>query len=383
MATITAPPSPPANFYSAKSVRGANGIQIDIFGYPIPNSLSLSGLTVPFSFPNSDTLFDVSILTANHEVIVVGYSLLSAYITSSVTYTATWYRDRDWAVIFQKSWTLEDPHSYGYEYWETVSVAYWIGWLSENPGVITYPQYKEIQENGDYHVVISASGGENFSQTINFAVKGIPAQTILSNPTETGFDWLVRLSDYFDTSNYIRAGVCNQPFTNGQSAAPNGIVAFNNATSSNIATVTGGTITGQSPGTTYTLYGFAQADNGLYYQAGSASITTISTRPSNWTWTTAELNAFNNHGSLTTLTYSRWNAFLDRITEFEVYKYGSALTTFDKMTSSDKTLTAARFNQARFAIGSMYPTGITNKSSGDPVLGSYFITMANSLNSIT
>ena len=107
------------------------------------------------------------------------------------------------------------------------------------------------------------------------------------------------------------------------------------------------------------------------------------TRPLFWEWSSHELNAFNNHGSLTTLTYSRWNAFLDRIAEFEVYKYGSAQTFFNKMTSSDKTLTAARFNQARFAIGSMYSTGITNKSSGDPVLGSYFITMANSLNSIT
>ncbi len=381
MATITAPPAPPANFYSAKSIRGANGVQIDIFGYPIPNSLSTDGLTVPFSFPNPATLFDVSSLTSNHEVIVVGY-VSPNQIASAVTYTAIWYRNRDNEIIFQKSVNISSPPE-GYVWATGTSIVFWIGWLSENPEVITYPQYKEIQENGDYHVVISASGGENFSQTINFAVKGIPAQTILSNPTKTGFDWLVRLSDFFDTSNYIRAGVCNQPFTNGQSAAPNGIVAFNNAPSSNIATVTGGTITGQSPGTTYTLYGFAQAANGLYYQAGSASITTISTRPSNWTWTTAELNAFNNHGSLTTLTYSRWNAFLDRITEFEVYKYGSALTTFNKMTSSDKTLTAARFNQARFAIGSMYSTGITNKSSGDPVLGSYFITMANSLNSIT
>jgi hypothetical protein len=143
------------------------------------------------------------------------------------------------------------------------------------------------------------------------------------------------------------------------------------------------TYTGLTPDTSYTINVYAWSYTYPDSATHSQSYNTLANRPSNWTWTTAELNAFNNHGSLTTLTYSRWNAFLDRITEFEVYKYGSALTAFDKMTSSDKTLTAARFNQARFAIGSMYSTGITNKSSGDPVLGSYFITMANSLNSIT
>lgn len=50
------------------------------------------------------------------------------------------------------------------------------------------------------------------------------------------------------------------------------------------------------------------------------------------------------------------------------------------MTSSDKTLTAARFNSVRYNIGAHYSTGISEVASGDPVLGSYFTTLTTKLN---
>lgn len=51
-----------------------------------------------------------------------------------------------------------------------------------------------------------------------------------------------------------------------------------------------------------------------------------------------------------------------------------------RMSSSDKALTARRFNSLRYNIGSYYPTGINEVSRGDTVYGWYFITITNSLN---
>ena len=50
------------------------------------------------------------------------------------------------------------------------------------------------------------------------------------------------------------------------------------------------------------------------------------------------------------------------------------------MGPTDKTLTAERFNSLRFNIGIFLSTGIPEVSSGDIVLGSYFLTLADSLN---
>lgn len=51
-----------------------------------------------------------------------------------------------------------------------------------------------------------------------------------------------------------------------------------------------------------------------------------------------------------------------------------------KMSSSDKTLTAKRFNSLRYNIGVHQSTGINEVKTGDKVYGSYFITMMNVLN---
>lgn len=118
---------------------------------------------------------------------------------------------------------------------------------------------------------------------------------------------------------------------------------------------------------------------------------TFSPRPQNWEWTSTELNAFNNKGAVSTLIYTRWNNFIDKIIEFRNYKglstnvivNGTSYSiSMAKMTANDKVLTALRFNIARQAIGEMYATGISTKYPGDPVYGWYFITMANSLNNV-
>lgn len=113
-----------------------------------------------------------------------------------------------------------------------------------------------------------------------------------------------------------------------------------------------------------------------------------SARPSTWSWTQAEINAFNNKGKISVLTYQRWNAFVNAVVSVAKWKVGSSYTQYDLgnalMTSSSKTLTADRFNKVRYAIGSMNSlgSGITQVSSGDPVYGWYFTQLADRLNSI-
>ena len=106
-----------------------------------------------------------------------------------------------------------------------------------------------------------------------------------------------------------------------------------------------------------------------------------------WSWTTTELNAFNNNGLTTVLTYQRWNAFVDKIYEVSNNDWwisstdGATLSySATKMTSTDRILTAERFNSVRYNIGARKPTGISRVYKDDDVLGSYFITLGNKLN---
>ena len=59
-------------------------------------------------------------------------------------------------------------------------------------------------------------------------------------------------------------------------------------------------------------------------------------------------------------------------------KYASYADT--KMSSSDKALTAKRFNSLRYNIGRSYSTGINEVSSGDIVYAWYFTTLARCMN---
>lgn len=147
-----------------------------------------------------------------------------------------------------------------------------------------------------------------------------------------------------------------------------------------------------------TQYGFRcrARDRNYNYEvsdwSGYTYLTTSKARPTNWSWSTAERNAFNNHGAVTTLTWDRWNSFVDKIVEFRNYKGLTEYVTVGgtsyhitnaKVSSSNKTLTALKFNIARTAIGNMNSTGITDRVKGDIVYGSYFITLEDKLKGIT
>lgn len=111
------------------------------------------------------------------------------------------------------------------------------------------------------------------------------------------------------------------------------------------------------------------------------------TTPAKWAWSSSVRTALNGKGAFNTLTYTEWNNFVSRVIEF--YKWYNAKTVDDssissaKASLSDKALYASSFNTVNSAISAMNSTGISSRTKGDIVYGSYFITMESKLNSIT
>ena len=115
-----------------------------------------------------------------------------------------------------------------------------------------------------------------------------------------------------------------------------------------------------------------------------------------WSWTSsngsatdeetqAAYYAIMNKGLTSKFSHLVWNdmvnkakAVLDRIGNPWNATYATYADTL--MSDSDTVLTATRFNSLRHVIGIYYSTGISEVAKGDPVLGSYFIILANSLN---
>ena len=141
-----------------------------------------------------------------------------------------------------------------------------------------------------------------------------------------------------------------------------------------------------SLGKTYYVEATAM-DRAGNYTKKIMSVVFSSSKPSAWSWSESELNAFNNKGSFSTLTWQRWNAFCDYVLQLTSWYYNDTTDTYNlagaKASANDKVLTATKFNLVKNAIGSMNSTGISNVSKGDPVLGSYFITLASKANGVT
>ena len=115
-----------------------------------------------------------------------------------------------------------------------------------------------------------------------------------------------------------------------------------------------------------------------------------------WSWTSSNGSATDEEtqaayyaimkkGLTSKFSHRVWNdmvnklkAVLDRIGHPWNATYATHADTL--MSDSDTILTATRFNSLRHVIGIHYSTGISEVAKGDPVLGSYFIILANSLN---
>jgi len=156
------------------------------------------------------------------------------------------------------------------------------------------------------------------------------------------------------------------------------------------------TVTGNNQSVTFT-----GLTAGINYQVNGRSSVTVSggtvlsffstiipvktsNRPLNWEWTTVEINAFNNKGETTVLSYLRWNVFIDRVNEFRVYKGLSAIG--GKMTSNDRKLYASSFRIVAQGIRDMTTTlnsSLTTIVVNDMVYGWYFNHLAAALTNIT
>ena len=155
------------------------------------------------------------------------------------------------------------------------------------------------------------------------------------------------------------------------------------------------TIAGEAIGTSHYNWDGGW-DDAPYSLRDSIEIKIKSKKPPLWSWTSSNgsatasqtqdaYNALIGKDVVTKFSYLVWNdmvnkvkAMLDSIGE----SWNSSYATYENtlMTSSDKTLTATKFNSLRFNIGSHSSTGITDKYTGDDVYGSYFTTLANHLN---
>ena len=161
---------------------------------------------------------------------------------------------------------------------------------------------------------------------------------------------------------------------------------------------TGGSFTfsGLEPGTTYDILASITAPGWTIVVELEESATTDEASIEPWSWyssngsaSTAETrdayNAVVNRGSIKRFSYLVWNDMVDKVYEILSAKGLSWNSNFasyaaTKMTSSNKRVTAARFNSLRYNIGIHYSTGINTVSRGDPIYGSYFITLTDCMN---
>lgn len=155
------------------------------------------------------------------------------------------------------------------------------------------------------------------------------------------------------------------------------------------------TFTGLKANTTYAIGGYVVWDSGSYNF--STSGTTDKPSISLWSWsksngsataaqTQTAYSAVTGKGRLDNFSYLVWNDMVDKVLEVLNAKGGSWSSAFasaaaTKMTSTDKLVTAVRFNSLRYNIDLHSSTGIGSVSKGDMIYGSYFPTLTDHINS--
>lgn len=157
------------------------------------------------------------------------------------------------------------------------------------------------------------------------------------------------------------------------------------------------TFTGLDPGTSYDVLVSITAPGWTITVELDTTVETDAPAVEPWSWsnsngsasasqTRAAYNAIRSNGSLDNFSYLVWNDMVDKVKEVldatgDSWNNRYASYSATKMSSSDKRLTATRFNSLRHNIGTHYSTGITDVYRGDTIYGWYFTTLANCLNS--
>ena len=115
-------------------------------------------------------------------------------------------------------------------------------------------------------------------------------------------------------------------------------------------------------------------------------------KPVKWVWSNPAQTAFENKGPTTQLTREEWNNFLsfvnDTISWYNAYNSANCPLIYDsaRMPEDDKTLYATDFSHVVWTIRQMVTISTTKMpttyAKGDIVKGSYFIDLANAVNSV-
>lgn len=154
------------------------------------------------------------------------------------------------------------------------------------------------------------------------------------------------------------------------------------------------TFSGLKAGTTYTVWcSLYNAGNGAALGiTDTLSVTTEGTAVTAWSWTAsngsataaqtqAAYSAITGNGYTTSFSYLVWNDLVNKANEVLTANsktwsatYGSLSATL--MTSSDKEMTAMRFNAVWYQFNQSALVSL-----GDVMKGSYFVSLANAINS--
>ena len=150
-------------------------------------------------------------------------------------------------------------------------------------------------------------------------------------------------------------------------------------------------------GTSY-IINVKYANNSSQTYSGWLGETTVTTGVplSKWSWSASNGNAtatqtsnaytaVTSNGYTTSFSYLVWNDMCDKVKEvLDVFGYPWSPNFLNlantKMSSSDKEMTADRWNSLRYNVGSHYTTGISEVDVGDIIYGSLFTTLMTSVN---
>lgn len=131
--------------------------------------------------------------------------------------------------------------------------------------------------------------------------------------------------------------------------------------------------------TTYTLEVEINWDGIWYSRPNVTFTTTIGLRPPQFYWDTPKIS-----GQIFDVKATEWNRLIQNTKDMHIYKLGSYNPSLYPMTnvSSGQQFYASRFNELRFAIGSLNSTGINNKYKGDTLFANELNNLKDKLNQI-
>lgn len=157
---------------------------------------------------------------------------------------------------------------------------------------------------------------------------------------------------------------------------------------------------GLSPNTNYAVNVRSVPSGGILHNApwiGTRYFTTeAESNVDDWDWTISNGSAsaaqtqlayaaITGRGKCTDFSYLVWNDIVHKTYEVITDRGGAWNTDYGTlaetlMTATDKHMTAQRFNAVVWNLAQYKTPNVTRKNKGDPMLGSYFIDLTNSIN---